>query len=119
MDYTSGLARQTADLHALLISHDSIAEHPKGHTKKVLRYRTTLGAEIAVEKRGGPPQLYFTRALADGRINGLQPDWLPASKTGRNANLNALETFRGNALARLRITSLDTARKAIDACVSR
>ncbi len=119
MDYTTGLSRQTAELHSLISNHPNIAHHPKGHSKYVLRYRTTCGAEIAVEKRAGTPLLYFTRALADGRINDLNPEWLPASKEGRNSNLNTLETFRNQPLARLRISTLNTAREALSACVSR
>ncbi|MBS1983297.1 MAG: hypothetical protein JST16_03920 [Bdellovibrionales bacterium] len=72
-----------------------------------------------MEKRAGAPRLYFTRSLAEGRINHLDPEWLPASKEGRNSNLNTLETFRNQSLARLRVTTLETARKALDACVSR
>ena len=119
MTYASGLAQQTAELHSLIINHPAIAEHPKGHSKYVLRYRTSCGAELAVEKRAGTPLLYFTRSLAEGRINNLNPEWLPASKKGRNSNLNTLETFRSQPLARLRVTTLETARKALDACVSR
>lgn len=118
MDHTTGLGRQTAELHTLLVSHRNVVEHPKGHSKYVLRYRTACGHEVAVEKRAGTPLLYFTRSLAEGRINDLTPDWLPGSKTGRNSNLNTLETFRNKPLARLRVTTLDTARRALDACVS-
>lgn len=118
MSYTTGLARETADLHSLLVNHWNIVEHPKGHSKYVLRYRTGCGHELAVEKRAGTPLLYFTRSLAGGRIDHLAPDWLPAGTTGRNSNLNTLETFRNQALARLRVTTLDTARSALDACVS-
>lgn len=119
MNYAFGLAQQTDELHSLIINHPAIAEHPKGHSKYVLRYRTSCGAEIAIEKRAGTPLLYFTRLLADGRIDDLNPEWLPASKGGRNSNLNTLETFRNQSLARLRVTTLETARKALDACVSR
>ncbi|VWX57303.1 hypothetical protein [Sphingorhabdus sp. 109] len=119
MHYTTGLSRQTAELHSLIISCVNIDEHPKGHSKYVLRYRTTCGAELAVEKRARTPLLYFSRAVADGRIDDLEPELLPASKEGRNSNLNTLETFRNKPLARLRVTTLETARKALDACVSR
>ena len=119
MHYYSGLGRQTAELHSLILNHPNIYEHPKGHSKYTLRYRTSCGSEIAVEKRAGIPLLYFTRSLAEGRINGLNPDWLPASLKGRNSNLNTRETFRNQSLARLRVTTLYTARKALDACVSR
>ncbi len=118
MNYTNGLARQTAELHSFLINHPSIETHPKGHSRYVLRYRTNCGHEIAVEKRKGPPLLYFTRLLAEGRISDLNPDWVPAGKKGRNSNLNTLETFRDKPLARLRVSTLDTARKALEACVS-
>lgn len=119
MNYTYGLPRQTAELHSLIISHPNIAEHPKGHSKYVLRYRASCGAELAVEKRAGTPLLYLSRSLAEGRINDLNPEWLPASKEGRNSNLNTLETFRNQPLARLRVITLETARKALDVCVSR
>ncbi|MFT5329982.1 MAG: hypothetical protein ACI9KA_001059 [Parasphingorhabdus sp.] len=119
MSYTDNLKRQTAELHALIIKNDHIVEHPKGHSAKVLRYRTSCGSEIAVEKRAGTPLLYFTRSLAEGRLDAMAPDWLPASKTGRNSNLNTLDTFRNKPLARLRVITLDTARKALDACVSK
>lgn len=48
MTYTTGLARQTGELHYLIMSNDRIFEHPKGHSAKLLRYRTNCGAEIAV-----------------------------------------------------------------------
>ena len=118
MDHTTGLSRQTAELHSLIINDGRIKEHPKGHSQYVLRYVTSHGAEIAVEKRKGIPLLYFSHALADGRINHLNPEWLPASKQGRNSNLNVLQSFYNHPLARLRVTTLDTARKALDACVS-
>ena len=119
MPYTTGLARQTAELHLFLSEHPSIDPHPKGHSKYVLRYRSKCGHEIAVKKRVGAPLLYVTRTLAEGRLDGLDPEWLPASNSGRNSNLKTLESFRNQPLARLRVTSLDTARKAIEACVSR
>ena len=119
MNYTSGLGRQTAELHNLILSYPYVAEHPDGHTKYVLRYRTSAGTEIAVEKRVGSPLLYFTRALAEGRIDHLDPQWLPASKTGRNHNLNTLKTFVNQSLARLRVPTLDTARYALDTCIKR
>lgn len=119
MSYTSDLARQTAELHSLMLKHPNIDEHPKGHSKYVLRYRTTCGTELAVEKRAETPLLYLPRSLAEMRIRDLDLEWLPASKEGRNSNLNTLETFRNQPLARLRVTTLDTARKALDACVSR
>lgn len=119
MTYTTGLALQTAQLHSLIMSHDKIDEHPKGHSAYLLRYRTTLGGEIAVEKRKGTPLLYFSKALAESLIDDLMPEWLPAGTTRRNSNLNTLETFKNKPLARLRVTTLDTARKALDACVSR
>lgn len=118
MSHTSELGQQTAELHTLIVSKPNISEHPKGHTHYLLRYRTHCGHEIAVEKRVGVPRLYFTRSLAEGRINDLDPEWLHASKMGRNSNLNALETFCNKPLARLRVTTLETARKALDACVS-
>ena len=119
MDHTIGLAKQTAELHSMLMSDKRIEAHPAGHSAKVLRYRTRCGQEIAVEKRIGAPVLYFTRSAAEGRIDDLAPDWLPAGRNGRNSNLNVLETFRDRPLARLRVTTLETARKALDACVSR
>lgn len=118
MDYTADLGKQTAELHSLILNNDRIAEHPKGHSSKVLRYRTACGAEIAVEKRTGTPLLYFTRAFAEDRIGGMEFEWLPASREGRNSNLNTLETFRNRPLARLRVSTLDTARKALHACAS-
>lgn len=74
MNYASGLAQQTAELHSLIVNHPAIAEHPKGHSNYLLRYRTSCGAEIALEKRAGAPLLYFTRSLAEGRINDLNPE---------------------------------------------
>lgn len=119
MNHATGLSKQTAELHSIIISRVDIDEHPKGHSKYVLRYRTTCGAELAVEKRAKTPLLYFTHAVANGRIDHLNPEWLPASMKGRNSNLNTLQTFRNKPLARLRVTTLETARKALDACVSR
>ena len=119
MNHATGLSKQTGELHSLIISYADIDEHPKGHSKYVLRYRTTCGVELAVEKRVGTPLLYFTHTVANGWIDDLAPEWLPASKEGRNSNLNTLETFRNKPLARLRVTTLETARKALDACVSR
>lgn len=118
MSYTSNLPKQTAELHNLLTAHPRIEEHPKGHSKYVLRYRTDLGHEIAVEKRAKAPLLYFTRALADARLAGFDLDYFPATKEGRNSNLNTLDTFRAKPLACLRVNELETARKAIEACVS-
>lgn len=118
MDFTSNLGRQTAELHNLLSSHPQVQEHPKGHSKYVLRYQTDLGHEIAVEKRAGIPLLYFTRTLADARLDGFDLEYVAAGKEGRNSNLNTLDTFRAKPLARLRVTELETARKALAACVS-
>lgn len=119
MNHTANLARQTAELHSLIIGSDRIVQHPKGHTAKVLRYRTACGIEIAVEKRAETPLLYFTQALAEQRLVGLDYDRVAAGTEGRNSNLNALDTFRNRPLARLRVTTLDTARKALTACVSK
>lgn len=117
MDKISDLARQTAELHALITGYHFIREHPKGHSAKMLRYLANSGAELAVEKRKGTPLLYLTRATADGRIDQAELEWVSASRTGRNSNLNTLESFRDSPLARVRVTTLDTARRAIEACV--
>lgn len=119
MTHTQNLFRQTAELHSLISGLEHVADHPKGHTKKLLRYRSTCGAEIAVEKRQGVPLLYFSRTVAGNRLDTLLPEWVEAGTTGRNSNLNSMETFKNKALARLRVTTLDTARKALDACVSK
>lgn len=116
MNYANDLSQSTAELHNLIMAHPKVREHPKGHSQYVLRYRTDEGLEFAVEKRVHTPKLYFNRAVADGRINDLNPEWWPAGK-GRNSNLNSLETFRGKPLARLPIASLEVARKALAACL--
>lgn len=118
MDFTSNLGRQTAELHNLLRSHPQVQEHPKGHSKYVLRYQTDGGHEIAIEKRVGVPLLYFTRKLADACLGGFDLEYVAAGKEGRNSNLNTLDTFRAKPLARMRVTELETARKALAACVS-
>lgn len=118
MKYTSDLSPSTASLHNLLMKDQRIEEHPKGHSQYVLRYRTKTGQEIAVEKRVKTPLLYFTRSLADERLTGFDLEYIPATKGGRNSNLNTLETFRGKPLACLRVNELETARKALEACVS-
>lgn len=118
MIYTSNLPKQTAELHNLLTAHPRVEEHPKGHSKYVLRYQTDLGHEIAVEKRAKAPLLYFTRELADACLAGFELDYFPATKEGRNSNLNTLDTFRAKPLACLRVNELETARNAIEACVS-
>lgn len=119
MDHTTALGKQTAELHSLILAHPKIGAHPKGYSKYILRYRTNCGHEIAVEKRKGRPRLYFTQAVADGRLADLNPEVVLASTKGRNSNLNAMETFRNKPLARLDVTTLETVRKAFDACVSR
>lgn len=118
MKHTADLSPPTASLHSLLMGNPAIKEHPKGHSQYVLRYRTTTGHEIAVEKRVKTPLLYFTRSLADARLAGFDLEYVPATKGGRNSNLNTLDTFRAKPLACLRVTELDTARKALEACVS-
>jgi len=118
MKHTADLSPPTASLHSLLMGNPAVEEHPKGHSQYVLRYRTTAGHEIAVEKRVKTPLLYFTRSLADARLAGFDLEYVPATKGGRNSNLNTLDTFRAKPLACLRVTELDTARKALEACVS-
>lgn len=118
MKYIADLSPPTASLHKLLINDPRVEEHPKGHSQYVLRYRTKTGHEIAVEKRVKTPLLYFTRSLADDRLTGFDLEYVPATKGGRNSNLNTLETFRAKPLACLRVNELETARRALDACVS-
>jgi hypothetical protein len=118
-DHTANLGRETAAMHAYIIESVRAAEHPKGHTKKVLRYRTPCGIDVAVMKSLGAPSLYVARVVAEGRINHLSPEFMPAGRTGRNSNLNAMETFRDRALAKLKITTPEIGRAAFDACVTR
>lgn len=117
MKYTTDLSPSTASLHNLLMKDPRFEEHPKGHSQYVLRYKTKTGHEIAVEKRVKTPLLYFTRSLADARLAGFDLEYVPATK-GRNSNLNTLDTFRAKPLACLRVNELETARRALDACVS-
>lgn len=115
-DYTANLGRETAAMHDYIMGSGRAVEHPKGHSQYLLRYRTHSGVELAVEKRAGAPILYFAHVAADGRINHLSPELMPASTTGRNSNLNTLQTFRGRALARLKIATPAIGREAFDAC---
>ena len=118
-DYTADLGRETAAMHAYIMEGGRAVEHPKGHSQYMLRYRTPCGTEVALEKRKGAPLMYFARGVAEGRIDHLSPDWLPASDIGRNSNLKPLDTFRGRALARLRVSTPELGRAAFDACVNR
>lgn len=118
-NYTANLGRETAAMHDYIMGSGWAVEHPKGHTKKVLRYRTPCGTEVAVVKSFGAPTIYFARIVADGRIDHLSPEFMPASTTGRNSNLNAMETFGGRALARLKVSTPELGREAFDACVAR
>ena len=118
-DYTANLGRETAAMHDYIMGSGRAIEHPKGHTKKVLRYRTLNGSDVALVKSLGAPCIYFARVVADGRINHLSPEFMHASTTGRNSNLNAMETFRNRELARLKITTPAIGREAFDACVCR
>jgi len=118
-DYTANLGRETAAMHDYIMGSGRAAEHPKGHTKKVLRYRTRCGTEVAVVKSLGAPCMYYARIVAEGRIDHLSPEYMPASVTGRNSNLHAMETFRGRALARLKISRPEIGREAFDACIVR
>lgn len=82
-DHTANLGRETAAMHAYIIESGRAVEHPKGHTKKVLRYRTPCGIDVAVVKSLGAPSLYVARVVAEGRINHLSPEFMPAGRTGR------------------------------------
>lgn len=117
-DYTANLGRETAAMHDYVMASGRAVEHPKGHRKHLLRYLTPFNVEVAIEKRKGRPVMYFSSDVARGRIDHLSPDWMPASKTGRNSNLNAMETFANRPLARLEITTPEIGREAFDACMN-
>lgn len=112
------LHSETAILDRHLRRVHAAHEHEKGSTLKVFRYRLPTGAEIAVEKRKGTPKLYIAESkLPPHRRGVLELEIVPASRNGRNSNLNALDSFRDHPLLALRVHTLDDVDTLITAMV--
>ncbi len=93
----------TEQAHRRLMSNPKIQTHSAGHSKKVYRYRTTPGIELALEKRIGEPWLLMLEKLAPS-IEGVTAESVGADNIGRNSNLGSLPTFSGQPLTKFRIT---------------
>lgn len=93
-------------------------EHEKGSTRKVFRYRLPCGTEIAVEKRQGAPKLYIAASkLPAARRAAFELQVVAGTRTGRNSNLNALDSFRDHVLLSMRVRALADVDKIIAAIV--
>lgn len=107
----------TEQSHRRLIANPAIQAHPVGHTSKVYRYRTKAGVELALEKRIGEPWLYVRESDVSAEVGG---EWtaVPATRTGRNSNLNALPTFVGQPVRKYRLASPSDLDPVVNALVS-
>ena len=91
--------------YAALVATDSrFRPHPKGHSRKLMRFETVRGGRaLAIEKRKGAPVVYISRrdaeggdqVMALGRVIGSAP-------TGRNSNLNTIDSFKNEELIAIR-----------------
>lgn len=106
----------TEQMHRRLMAHPSISTHPIGHRNKAYRYRSEAGLELLLEKRIGEPWLYVAEPSAPAGINVTSED-VVASKAGRLATLDALPTFKNQALKKFRlrqISDLDSVLNKLD-----
>lgn len=94
----------TAECIAIIEADPRYRVHPKGHSRKLFRYENVRnGNAIAVERRKGPPVLYVRHSnvsaapeiLEQGRLIGSAP-------TGRNSNLNTIDSFKDEELVAIR-----------------
>lgn len=103
MNENSG--KQTEILHRQILMRPDVEEHPIGHTRKVYRYRTHFGHELALEKRRTNPVLLVPLSAVQSVPRSLSVTTVEAGRTGRNSNLNALVTMRDKPLLRLEVCS--------------
>lgn len=102
----------------ILYTDKRFSIHRKGHSIKMLRYVCSTGEEIAIERRPGKPLIYLLETTDNLAKFGSQ---IVRTKgpgpTGRNSNLNAIESFAGRSLIVLKPSSLDEAQIILDEVV--
>ena len=99
---------------SVLEAHPDMRLHPRGHSKKLRRFISKGGVELAIEARIGRPLAYVLRSeAAEAALRDIDHEFRAQGLTGRNSNLNAMRTFRDAALLAFRPATLDQLRRIL------